>query len=288
MAGELYLCATPIGNLEDMTFRAVRVLKEADLIAAEDTRQTQKLLNHYEINNPLTSYHEHNKDSKGEYLLGLLLEGKKIALVSDAGMPGISDPGFELVQLAVAQGIKVIPIPGAVAAITGLVASGLPTQSFVFEGFLSRVPKKRRGKLRELNQETRTIIFYEAPHRLEKTLKDMLETWGNRQVVIARELTKKYEEIWRGDLVKALEYFGEGKARGEITLIVQGAVELVEAETKEESLPLAKQVEILLEQGLEKKEALKKVAQDNKMSKREVYQAVLEAEGKKEGAALFQ
>ena len=280
MTGELYLCATPIGNLEDMTFRAIRVLKEADLIAAEDTRQTQKLLNHYEIVNPLTSYHEHNKESKGDYLLRLLLEGMKIALVSDAGMPGISDPGFELVQLAVANGVKVIPIPGAVAAITGLVASGLPTQSFVFEGFLSRVPKKRRAKLRELSQEARTIIFYEAPHRLEKTLKDMLETWGSRQVVVARELTKKHEEIWRGDLAKALEYFGEGKARGEITLIVQGSTAVEEQENVEEALPLAKQVEILLEQGLEKKEAIKKVAQDNKMSKREVYQAVLEAEGK--------
>lgn len=285
MTGELYLCATPIGNLEDMTFRAIRVLKEADLIAAEDTRQTQKLLNHYEIVNPLTSYHEHNKESKGNYLLELLLEGKKIALVSDAGMPGISDPGFDLVQLAVSQGVKVIPVPGAVAAITGLVASGLPTQSFVFEGFLSRVPKKRRAKLRELSRETRTIIFYEAPHRLEKTLKDMLETWSSRQVVVARELTKKHEEIWRGDLAEALEYFGEGRARGEITLIVQGATTVEEQETKEEVLPLAKQVAILLEQGLGKKEALKKVAQDNKMSKREVYQAVLAAESKQKADA---
>jgi len=279
MTGELYLCATPIGNLEDMTFRAIRILKEADLIAAEDTRQTQKLLNHYEIDTPLTSYHEHNKESKGDYLIRLLLDGKKVALVSDAGMPGISDPGFELVQLAVDQDIKIIPIPGAVAAITALVASGLSTQSFVFEGFLSRVPKKRRHKLRELQGESRTLIFYEAPHRLEKTLQDMLEIWGNRRVVIARELTKKHEEIWRGDLQRALEYFGAGKARGEITLLVEGAPEN-QQETVEDTLPIAKQVEILLEQGLEKREALKEVAKQNKMSKREVYQAVLEAEGK--------
>lgn len=282
MEGELYLCGTPIGNLEDMTFRAIRILKEADLIAAEDTRQTQKLLNHYEIQTSLTSYHEHNKKTKGEYLLGLLLEGKKIALVSDAGMPGISDPGSDLVQLAVAEGIKVIPVPGAVAAITGLVASGLPTQSFVFEGFLSRVPKKRRNRLRELLKETRTIIFYEAPHRLDKALTDILEIWGNRQVVVARELTKKHEEIWRGDLVQALEYFGEGKARGEITLIVQGISEVEKERREEERLPLEKQVEFLVGQGLDKKEAIKEVAKNNGISKREVYQIILQIEGKKE------
>jgi len=280
MLGELYLCATPIGNLEDITFRAIRILKEADLIAAEDTRQTQKLLNHYAITTPLTSYHEHNKLRKGEELLELLLAGKKIALVSDAGMPGISDPGFDLVQLVVAQGIKVVPIPGAIAAITGLVVSGLPTQNFVFEGFLSRVPKKRRKKLQELKEEERTMIFYEAPHRLEKTLQDMLAVWGERQVAVARELTKKHEEIWRGTIAKALAYFQEGKVRGEITLMVQGLTE-EEKKFDEETVSLAEQVEILLSQGMEKKEALKSVARQNKLSKSEVYQAVLEAEGKK-------
>jgi len=272
MAGELYLCGTPIGNLEDMTFRAIRVLKEVDLVAAEDTRQTQKLFFHYEISTPLTSYHEHNKDSKGNYLLQLLLEGKNIALVSDAGMPGISDPGYELVQLAVAEGIKVTPIPGAVAAISGLVASGLPTDSFVFEGFLSRVPKKRRNKLRELTGEKRTIIFYEAPHRLTKTLTDMLEVWGNRKVAVARELTKKYEEIWRGDLIAALEYFQE--VRGEITLLVGG--NQTETSPEENNLTIVEQVEALLEAGWDKKEALKKVALENKLPKKEVYKMLLE------------
>lgn len=272
MVGELFLCATPIGNLEDITFRALRVLKEVDLIAAEDTRQTQKLLNHYQITTPLTSYHEHNKNTKGDYLINLLLEGKNIALVSDAGMPGISDPGYEVVLLAIKEKIRVTPIPGAVAAISALVVSGLPTDNFVFEGFLSRVPKKRRGKLKELKAEKRTIIFYEAPHRLTKTLTDMLEVWGNRQIVVARELTKKHEEIWRGDITSALGYFEEPK--GEITLLVEGSKE----EEKENEIPILEQVEFLLEQGWEKKEALKRVAQDNKVSKREVYQMLLDKE----------
>jgi len=273
MVGELYLCATPIGNLEDITLRALRILKEVDLIGAEDTRQTQKLLNHYAISTPLTSYHEHNKKNKGEYLLRLLQEGKNIALVSDAGMPGISDPGVELVQLAIQEKIRVIPIPGAVAAISALVVSGLSTDNFVFEGFLSRVPKKRRNKLRELKQEKRPLIFYEAPHRLQKTLKDMLEIWGERKVVVAREITKKHEEIWRGNLTSALEYFQEPK--GEITLLIEGNHEQREDKA---DISLVEQVENLLAKGWEKKEALKKVAQENNLSKREVYQILLEKE----------
>ena len=199
MSGKLYVCATPIGNLEDITYRTLRVLNEVDLIAAEDTRHSIKLLNHFEISKPLTSYHEHNKDSKGGYLINKLLEGENIALISDAGMPGISDPGEEVIKQAIENNIEIEVLPGATASITALVGSGLETAKFAFEGFLDRDKKRRREQLEEIKHEKRTIIFYESPHRLKDTLKDMLKILGNRSISINRELTKKYQEIIRND-----------------------------------------------------------------------------------------
>lgn len=270
--GELYLCATPIGNLEDITLRALRVLKEVDLIAAEDTRQTKKLCSHYDITTPLTSYHEHNKQQKGQYLIEQLREGKNIAVVTDAGMPGISDPGYDLVTLAVEAGIKVVPLPGAVAAVSALVVSGLPTEQFVFLGFLPRAGKKRKNELLSLMAEGRTMIFYEAPHRLRKTLEDLLHALGNRQVVIGRELTKKYEEFWRGELVSALDYFQEPK--GEITIVLAGNENSQPKETFSGSVE--EEIELFLNQGMEKMECFKKIAKRRKMSKSEVYSIYLQ------------
>lgn len=270
--GELYLCATPIGNLEDITLRALRVLKEVDLIAAEDTRQTKKLCSHYDITTPLTSYHEHNKQQKGQYLIEQLKAGKNIAVVTDAGMPGISDPGYDLVTLAVEAGIKVVPLPGAVAAVSALVVSGLPTEQFVFLGFLPRAGKKRKNELLSLMAEGRTMIFYEAPHRLRKTLEDLLHALGNRQVVIGRELTKKYEEFWRGELVSALDYFQEPK--GEITIVLAGNENSQPKETFSGSVE--EEIELFLNQGMEKMECFKKIAKRRKMSKSEVYSIYLQ------------
>lgn len=270
--GELYLCATPIGNLEDITLRALRVLKEVDLIAAEDTRQTKKLCSHYDITTPLTSYHEHNKQQKGQYLIEQLREGKNIAVVTDAGMPGISDPGYDLVTLAVEAGIKVVPLPGAVAAVSALVVSGLPTEQFVFLGFLPRAGKKRKNELLSLMAEERTMIFYEAPHRLRKTLEDLLHALGNRQVVIGRELTKKYEEFWRGELASALDYFQEPK--GEITIVLAGNENSQPKETFSGSVE--EEIELFLNQGMEKMECFKKIAKRRKMSKSEVYSIYLQ------------
>lgn len=271
--GELYLCATPIGNLEDITLRVLRVLKEVDLIAAEDTRQTKKLCSYYGITTSLTSYHEHNKQLKGKYLIEQLQAGKNIAVVTDAGMPGISDPGYDLVTLAVEAGIKIVPLPGAVAAVSALVVSGLPTEQFVFWGFLPRAGKKRKNELLKIMAEERTMIFYEAPHRLRKTLEDFLNALGNRRIVIGRELTKKYEEFWRGDINAALEYFQEPK--GEITIVLSGN----ENREMEEffSGSIEDEIELLLSQGLEKIECFKKIAKRRKMSKREVYSIYLQS-----------
>lgn len=220
LQGILYLCATPIGNLEDVTFRALRMLKEVDLIAAEDTRRTRKLLSHYAIHTPLTSYHEYSRRSRDKQIIGLLREGKQVALVSDAGLPGISDPGEKIVKLAIENGIKVVPVPGPNAALAALVVSGLPASRFCFEGFLPAVSKARTKRLNALKNEKRTLIFYEAPHRLKKTIADLLAVLGDRQVSVARELTKVYEEIWRGKLSAALVYFKN--PRGEFTLVVEG------------------------------------------------------------------
>lgn len=217
----LYIVATPIGNLKDITHRALEVLKSVDLIAAEDTRHSKILTNHYQIKTPLTSYYEHNKLSKGEHLLGLLKEGKDIALISDAGTPGISDPGFSIIRLALENDIAICAIPGPSALITGLVISGLPTHKFIFEGFLPNKSTARRKRLQELSQEKRTIIFYESPHRLLKTLRDILEILGDVNITCARELTKKFEEVKRGRAKEMVQYFTDKKPRGEFILYIQ-------------------------------------------------------------------
>lgn len=220
--GILYICGTPIGNLEDITLRALNILKKVELIAAEDTRHTKKLLNCYQINTPVTSYYEYNKFKKAPYLIEKIKSGQKIALVSDAGMPGISDPGYILINLALKNNIKVIPIPGVSALITALVVSGLPTDSFIFEGFLPRKSAERKKYFKNIENEERTIIFYEAPHRLKRALKDMLDIWGDRKITVARELTKRYEEIIRGKLSQVINEIDLREIKGEITLVVQG------------------------------------------------------------------
>lgn len=276
--GVLYLCATPIGNLEDITLRALKVLKEVDLIAAEDTRHTKKLLHHYGIRKPLLSYHEHNRRARGEELLSRLLAGEKIALVTDAGTPGISDPGAELVALAVSAGVPVVALPGPSAAIAALVVSGLPTSPFCFEGFLPAAKGARRRRLEELKGEKRTLIFYEAPHRLQKTLADMLEVLGDRPVAVARELTKVHEEVWRGNLSGALEHFRQHPPRGEFTLVVGGAPPKEEVACPD--LSPAAQVALLVEEGYSKKEAIREVARRYRLPKRLVYEEVHRGEEK--------
>lgn len=276
--GMLYLVATPIGNLEDITFRAIRTLKEVDFIAAEDTRQTVKLLNHFEIKKPLVSYYEHNKKEKGNYLVNQLLEGKNIALVSDAGTPGISDPGEDLVKLCIENGIQVTMIPGPVAAITGLVASGLPAGRFAFEGFLTMNKRARKERLASLKNEPRTMVFYEAPHKLEHTLKDMLEVLGNRKIVLARELTKRFEEFIRCDLVSAIEKYSNESPKGEFVLMVEGINEEEVSENRKKdwnSIGLREHMELYISQGFDKKDAMKKVAEDRGISKRDVYNGLL-------------
>jgi len=276
--GILYLVATPIGNLEDITLRAIRILKEVDFIAAEDTRQTIKLLNHFEIKKSLISYHEHNKKEKGKYLISQLDSGKNVALVSDAGTPAISDPGEDLVKLCVKDDIKVTVIPGPVAAITGLVASGLSAGRFVFEGFLPMNKKIRKERLELLKNEARTIIFYEAPHKLMHTLKNLYEVFGNRKVVLARELTKKFEEIIRCDLDEAIEKYKEQLPKGEFVLLVEGISEedrMYDQKKYWDKISLKEHLDIYLREGLDKKSAMKRVAEDRGVSKREVYKGLL-------------
>lgn len=276
--GVLYLVATPIGNLEDITLRALRVLREADLIAAEDTRQTLKLLNHFEIKKPLVSYFEHNKSEKGGFLIRQLLEGKNLALVSDAGSPGISDPGEELVALAVENGINVTMIPGPAAVITGLVISGLPTGRFSFEGFLPMNRKNRNERLLSIKEDTRTLVFYEAPHKLIHTLKDIHSVLGNRRISLARELTKRFEEVIRCTLEEAVAKYETETAKGEFVLIVEGADQnqLEEDRKKDwEKITLKDHLEMHMNNGLSKKDAIKKVADERGLSKRDVYNALL-------------
>lgn len=272
--GKLYLVATPIGNLEDMTYRAIHTLKEADFIAAEDTRQTRKLLTHFSIEGPLVSYHEHNKQRSGEEILRKLQEGKTVALVSDAGLPAISDPGEELVNEAVALGIPVIPIPGPNAALSALIASGLSTKGFVFRGFLPRGKKDLRFALESLKYYPETLIFYESPHRIGKTLQEMKKVLGSRRVALARELTKRYEEFIRGNLDDVINYLEEvEEIRGEFTVIVSGSTEVKEEENEAwwVELDIIAHVEGYIERGMDKKEALKKTAEDRGVPKREVY-----------------
>lgn len=282
--GILYLCATPIGNLEDITLRVLRVLKEVALIAAEDTRHTRKLLSHYDIHTPLTSYHSYNREFKGEQIIRRILEGENVALVSDAGMPGISDPGAELVALAVQAGITVVPLPGASAGIAALVVSGLPTHKFAFEGFLSSQGKVRRKQLTELKREQRAMIFYESPRRLTDTLADMLAVLGDRPVAVARELTKTHEEIRRGGLAEIEAYYRANPPRGEICLVVAGSAddELAAPVDWWAELPVNDHVARLTAEGMDKKEAIKQVARLRGLPKRDVYEQVLADKEKRE------
>lgn len=278
MAGKLYLCATPIGNLEDITFRVLRILKEADLIAAEDTRNSIKLLNHFEIKTPMTSYHEYNKIEKGRELLGRLLEGKNIALITDAGTPGISDPGEELVRMCCDAGVEVTSLPGAAACVTALTLSGLSTRRFAFEAFLPSDKKERQEVLKELPNETRTLIIYEAPHRLLKTLKELLEVLGDRRVTVCRELTKKHETAFRTTIAEAAAYYEEEAPRGECVLVIEGRDRKemkAEEQRKWGELSLEEHMDVYLGQGVPRKEAMKLVAKDRGVSKRDVYQGLL-------------
>ncbi len=273
--GTLYLVPTPIGNLEDMTFRAIKTLKESAVIAAEDTRQTRKLCNHFEIETPVISYHEHNKKVSGEKILSFLRDGKDVAIVSDAGMPTISDPGYELVVEAVKEKMYVVPLPGANAALTSLIASGLGTQPFYFYGFLDRNKKMKRKQLESIVHIQATLLFYEAPHRLKETLKIMREILGNRKVTVSRELTKKFEEFIRGDLDEILTWSEEDTVRGEFCLVVEGAQqgeeEALEAWWKE--LSVEHHVNHYVEtESMTTKEAIKQVAKDRNQQKREIYQ----------------
>ncbi|MGX4601574.1 16S rRNA (cytidine(1402)-2'-O)-methyltransferase [Faecalimicrobium sp. JNUCC 81] len=276
MSGKLYICPTPIGNLEDMTYRSIRILNEVDLIAAEDTRHSIKLLNHFDISKPLTSYHDHNKDSKGGYLINKLLDGENIALVSDAGMPGISDPGEDIIRQAIENNIEIEVLPGATASITALVSSGLQTAKFAFEGFLDRDKKVRRKQLEELKEESRTIIFYESPHRLKDTLKDMLKILGNRKISVNRELTKKYQEIIREDLETVINIFNEREIKGEFVLIVEGFTGEKTVKNSYDDLSEREYVVTLIENGMDKKEAIKAVCKDRKLKKDVVYKQVLD------------
>lgn len=275
MAGTLYLCATPIGNLEDMTFRVIRTLKEVDLIAAEDTRNSIKLLNHFEIQTPMTSYHEYNKYEKGRKLVEKLQEGMNIALITDAGTPGISDPGEELVKMCYEAGISVTSLPGAAACITALTISGLSTRRFAFEAFLPSDKKEREQILRELETETRTMILYEAPHRLIKTLKLLLEHLGNRKITVCRELTKRHETAFAATLEDAVAHYEANTPKGECVLVLEGKSreQMQEEERKQwEDMTIEDHMEVYLKQGMDKKSAMKAVAKDRGVSKREIYQ----------------
>lgn len=283
MARTLYLCATPIGNLEDMTFRVIRILKEVDLIAAEDTRNSIKLLNHFEIRTPMTSYHEYNKIEKGRKLVEKLQEGKDVALITDAGTPGISDPGEELVRMCKEAGIAVTSLPGACACITALTLSGMSTRRFAFEAFLPQDKKERRRILDEVCTETRTMIFYEAPHRLVKTLRELENTLGShRRITVCRELTKKYETVYSDSLGGAVRYYEEVPPKGECVLVLEGkSQEEVEEEQKKGWMPLSveEHLQIYLNQGMDKKEAMKRTAKDRGVSKRDIYQEMIGKKG---------
>ncbi len=270
--GSLYIVATPIGNLDDITLRAINTLKEADIIAAEDTRQTQKLLNYFQIDTPTTSYHEYSREQREQEIVSMLLAGKNVAIVSDAGLPAISDPGQELVARCVSEEIAVIPIPGVNAALSALVASGLSTTSFLFIGFLPRESKKRKEIL-ELNRDQRdTLIFYEAPHRIKEMLFDIEEVLGNRRVMIARELTKRYEEMIHGTVEELLMLCEQERLKGEMTVVVEGAIgERTDGAAWWDGLSIGTHVQLWMEKGLVSKEAIKKVAEERGLPKREVY-----------------
>lgn len=277
--GKLYLCATPIGNLEDITFRVVKTLQEVDLIAAEDTRHSIKLLNHFNIKTPMTSYHEFNKIDKAKILVEKIIGGVNVALITDAGTPGISDPGEELVRQAAEAGIEITSLPGAVAAVTALTISALPTRRFAFEAFLPSDKKERQNILEELVNETRTIVMYEAPHRLKKTLVEIREYLGNRSISICKELTKIHEEALRTSIDEAIEYYDNNEPKGEFVLVIQGkSFDEIKKEKAEqwESISIYEHYLRYMDDGLNSKEAMKAVAKDRNISKRDVYSEVLE------------
>jgi len=268
--GTLYVCATPIGNLEDITLRVLRILKEVDYIAAEDTRHTLKLLNHYGISKPLISYHEHNQRERGQKIIELLMQGHNVALVSDSGMPGISDPGVPLISLARQNGIPVTVLPGPTACISALVLSGMNTSRFVFEGFLPREKKERGARLEELKSEQRTVVLYEAPHRLVATLEDMLDKLGNRRIAVVRELTKVHEEVIILDLEQMLRHFKEHPPKGEIVLILEGCAQQ-DIQNHTWDISIEDHIRQYMAQGFDKKEAVKQVAKARGLPKSEVY-----------------
>lgn len=272
--GTLYLCATPIGNLQDITLRVLETLKTVDLVACEDTRKTLQLLNHFDISKPVTSYYEHNKMTKGDVIIQQLKDGKNIALVSDAGMPGISDPGYDLVQQCLAEDIPFTVLPGAVAAITGLVLSGLPTDRFAFEGFIPRQKKERLQYFQNLAQEERTMIFYESPHRLEDTLETMAEVFPDRTMAAARELTKKFEEIVRGTPSEVLAHFEAEGIRGEFVLLLRGA-EPAQPEERDVNWAVNRVAQLEAD-GIPQKDAIKQAAKEAGLSKRDVYNFIVQ------------
>ena len=279
MSGKLYLCATPIGNLEDITFRVVRILKEADLIAAEDTRNSLRLLNHFEIKTPMTSYHEYNKIEKGHQLVEKMLGGLTVALITDAGTPGISDPGEELVKMCLEAGIPVSSVPGPAACITALTMSGLSTRRFAFEAFLPSDKKEKQAVLEELKTETRTIVLYEAPHRLLRTLQELYDTLGERKLTVCRELTKKHETAFQTTLKGAVDWYSVNEPRGECVLVIEGkSRESIEKEKQEswQEISVEEHMERYESQGVSRKEAMKLVAADRGTTKREIYQYLLE------------
>ncbi len=274
MNGKLYLCATPIGNLGDITYRCVETLRSVDLIAAEDTRRTLGLLNHLDIEKPLTSYFEHNKKEKGEYLISEMKKGKNIALVSDAGTPAVSDPGEDLVKMCIEAEIDVVPVPGAVAGINALISSGFSTQRFTFEGFLTVNKRGRTEHLKSLSEEQRTMIFYEAPHKLLSTLRDMLGILGDRRIALCREITKIHEEFVRTTISDAINKYEENPPRGEFVIVIEGKKsEDIEAEREAawQKMSVSEHVEMYINQGIDEKEALKKTAKDRGVSKRDIY-----------------
>lgn len=279
MSGTLYLCATPIGNLDDMTFRVLDTLREVDVIAAEDTRNSIKLLNRFEIKTPMTSYHEYNKVEKAEKLISMLQEGKNIALITDAGTPAISDPGEVLVQMCHKNGVPVTSLPGACACITALTLSGLSTRRFCFEAFLPADKNERRDILADLKEESRTIILYEAPHHLKATLAELYDTLGERKITLCRELTKKFETIMPTTLSEAISFYEENEPKGEYVLVLEGKSLEVRKEEKQrewQQLSIEEHMAFYEEQGIDRKEAMKKVAKDRGLSKRDVYQYLLE------------
>lgn len=276
--GKLYLCATPIGNLEDMPVRAVRIMKEADVIAAEDTRNSIKLINHFQIDTPMTSYHEYNKIDKAKFLVNKMLSGQVVALITDAGTPGISDPGEELVKQCVDAGIEVISVPGPAACINALIISGLPTRRFVFEAFLPSDKKEHMAVLEELKKETRTMIIYEAPHHLVKTLEELVDVLGNeRRIAVCKELTKRHETVLRTTIKEAIDYYKENEPKGEYVMVIEGLDRqtlIMEKQKSWESMTIEDHYQIYISKGMDQKEAMKSVAKDRGITKRDVYQVL--------------